>query len=166
MTKDDIIDHILEVEGGYVKDPDDRGGCTKYGITRETLSEWRGYDCSCHEVDVLTEPEARAIYRDRYIERPRFDDLPSRLQPLMVDSGVQHGPDQASKWLQEAAGVKADGVVGPVTLEAVRDANIDGLYRQVLAKRIRYYFAIIANDPPQAKFANGWANRVTRFLES
>lgn len=165
MTPDAIIDEILAAEGGYVDDPDDRGGPTHFGITQATLSEWRGEQASRQDVRALTEDEAREIYRHRYLEEPRIDELPARLQPLLVDSAVQHGTGLAVRWLQEAAGTTTDGVIGPVTLEAVRDAPVPDLYRQVLAKRIRYYGWIISNDHSQARFALGWMRRVSRFVE-
>lgn len=165
MKADAIIDHILEAEGGYVDDPDDSGGCTSFGITRATLSKWRGYEVDCREVKRLPKDEAREIYRQRYIEDPKFDELPAHLQSLMVDSGVQHGTERAIQWLQKAARVGQDGIIGPNTLAAINDANVAGLYKQVLAQRMVFYGEIISADHSQARFAEGWLRRLQPFVE-
>jgi lysozyme family protein len=166
MTPDQILDHLIAAEGGFVDNSADRGGCTNYGITLSTLRDWRGDSTvDCDAVRALTEAEAREIYRDRYMERPRLSELPVELQALMVDSAVQHGRRRAIRWLQEAAGTTADGIIGPVTLEAVHDANRRGLYRRVLARRAVFYGQIISNDHSQAVFAEGWMRRLRPFIE-
>jgi lysozyme family protein len=164
MKTDEIIDEILSAEGGYVDDPADRGGCTNFGITLATLAEWRGGEVDCEDVRALTETEARDIYYNEYIQRPGFDRLPREIQPLMVDSAVQHGPRAVIKWLQKAVGAAPDGVIGPQTINAVMGSDLEHVHNSVLAKRVRFYGAIISNDHSQARFAEGWMNRVTKFL--
>ena len=69
-----IIDDILEKEGGYVNDPDDGGGPTNFGITLETLKEWRGdFTLTADDVGFMDIGEARLIYEHRYIEEPGFN---------------------------------------------------------------------------------------------
>ncbi|MFW6021779.1 MAG: glycoside hydrolase family 108 protein, partial [Guyparkeria sp.] len=164
---DDIIDKIIEREGGYVDHPADRGGCTNYGITLATLRRMRGDDSTdCDDVAALTEDEAREIYAEQYIDEPGFSHVKDqRLFGLLVDSGVQHGPSRAVKWLQDAAGVTADGVYGPVTTRAVNEADPRGLYRRVLARRAEHYGKTIALDPTQSAFAVGWMRRIGEFVE-
>ena len=74
-TIEQILDDILRREGGYVNHPADRGGPTNFGITAQTLGSWRklGRPATAAEVQALTEPEARAIYR-----QPCFTRDPSR----------------------------------------------------------------------------------------
>lgn len=166
MSTEAIIDRIIAAEGGYVDDPADSGGCTNMGITIETLRQWRNMVVDCEDVRQLTEDEARAIYRNRYIEDPKLDEIRDpKVRELLVDSAVQHGPGKAVEWLQAATGTTVDGIIGPVTLEAVSHSHPRFLHDAILAQRIRYYGAIISNDPSQARFAEGWMNRVTGFLE-
>jgi lysozyme family protein len=63
MNARQIIDDIIRREGGAVDHPSDRGGQTKYGITKATLSEYRGRQVSGVELFALTEQEAREIYQ-------------------------------------------------------------------------------------------------------
>lgn len=161
----DLIDDILRREGGYVDHPADRGGPTKYGITQDTLSQWRGHRVGKDAVQALTEAEARRIYQRQYIERPGFDKIEdATLRELIVDCGVNHGPARAAKWLQRAAGVTADGDVGPITLEAVNTAIPQVLFNRVLAARLEFYGRLITRDPAQSVFAAGWMARAAEFL--
>ena len=166
MSHRRIIDAILEREGDtFTNHPKDRGGPTKYGITRATLSAWRGVSVTAKDVKALTEKEARAIYASLYITLPRFDEIGDmRLRELVIDCGVHVGTARATQWLQEAAQVKADGHMGPITLQAVNSGKAEMLYKSILDSRTRHYEQIIANDPSQAVFAKGWANRVAEFV--
>lgn len=163
-----IIDDIIRREGGYVNHPADRGGPTKYGITAQTLGNWRhlARAATNNEVAELTESEARAIYRQQYIIEPGFDKITNpELMALLVDSGVHSGPKQAVKWLQIALGVSSDGVIGPNTRAVMAAADQDLLYIKVLGARLRHLGRLITSDPKQSVFAAGWMNRMAEFVE-
>lgn len=167
MTIDHIIDEILRREGGFVDNAADRGGPTRYGITLATLQAWRGKPVTRDDVVNLSEDEARQIYEQEYIVKPGFSRIPfERLRGLLVDCAVNHGTGWAAKALQRAAGVTADGAIGPATLQAVTGADPAVLYRKVLADRIRLYGKIISKDHSQAVFAGGWLNRAAEFVEA
>lgn len=163
----DPIGDIIRREGSaYTNHPEDRGGPTRYGVTQATLSAWRKRQVTPDEVAALTEAEARAIYADVFMVQPRFAEiLDDRLRGLVVDCGVNHGPKTAAKFLQRAAGVKDDGVIGPATLAAVNGVDPAPLYWRVLAQRVKHYGRLITDDPSQAKFAAGWMNRAAEFME-
>jgi len=162
---EDLIDEILVREGGYVDNEADRGGCTNFGITRATLTRWRSSEVSCEKVRNLSRDEARRIYWYLYIQEPGFDAIGDPgLKELVVDSGVQHGTERATKWLQRAAGVTPDGVFGPQTEQALRDASPGQLFIDVLARRNQFYFNLIAGDHSQAVFAGGWGARISKFV--
>lgn len=115
---------------------------------------------------MLTEAEAREIYRHRYIIEPSFDAITHpALQALLVDSSVHSGPQKAVKWLQEALGVTVDGVIGLKTRAALAATDQDKLYSKVLAARLRHLGRLITNDPQQSVFAAGWMNRMAEFVE-
>lgn len=166
MSVDELIDEILRREGGFVNHPADQGGPTNHGITQTTLAAWRGHPVTIEDVQALGTREARAIYIDGFLVGPGFHQIRHvELQALIVDCGVNHSPRRAAKWLQRAAGVFADGVVGPRTLAAVNAAEADALYRRVLVQRTRFYGRLITLNPSQAVFAEGWANRLSEFIE-
>jgi lysozyme family protein len=151
-----------------VNHPADRGGPTNFGITAQTLGAWRrlGRPATTAQVQALTEAEARAIYRQRYLTGPGFDAIthPPLLQ-LLVDSAVHSGPRRAVQWLQSALGVTTDGVLGPKTRAALAQTDQAVLYGKVLAQRLRYLGRLITDDPRQSAFAAGWMNRMAEFVE-
>lgn len=162
----DTISEIIRREGGYVWHGADRGGPTNHGITQATLSDYRGRPATVDDVRGLTEEEARAIYADLYISRPGFDQIADdRLREAVVDYGVNSGTATAARALQRAAGVAVDGAVGPRTLEAVNSGDAAAIRRRVIAERLRHIGRIITNNPTQAVFAAGWANRIAEFIE-
>jgi lysozyme family protein len=159
MTVDQLIDEIMDREGGYVDHKDDRGGATKFGITKQTLTEWRGHPVTVADVKALGIGEARDIYLSQYVVRPGFLSLPDPLLAHVVDFGVNAGPAQATKTLQRVVGVKDDGVLGPKTRAALASADIADVTRRFWQERIRYYGHLVALRPANATFLDGWLNR-------
>lgn len=74
MDVDELIDELIEREGGYIHHPADKGGPTRYGIT-ETVARAHGY---AGVMSALPRDEAVAIYRRLYWLRPRFDQVAER----------------------------------------------------------------------------------------
>ena len=161
-----IIGEILLREGGYVDHPADRGGPTKYGVTQVSLSDWLHRPATVDDVRSLSEDEARTIYRDRYIVEPGFAGLPPAIQGLVVDCAVNHGVGRTVRWLRECLGISPDGKMGTETDMAMLSLPVPTTYRKLLAKRIRFYGRIVTDNPKQAAFAAGWANRAASFVET
>lgn len=158
-----LLEAILRREGGYVDHPADKGGPTNFGITQAVLGQYRGRPASVLDVKTLSRDEAKEIYRKLYVAPFDFVGDPA-LNHLLVDSGVNHGVKRAIQWLQAAVGVTPDGVVGPLTRDALRRQTAADVYRRVLRRRIIFYGQIIKNNPSQAVFAEGWARRVAEFV--
>jgi lysozyme family protein len=130
MTIDEIIEGVLRKEGGYVDHPDDRGGPTNWGVTRDVAREW-GYSGDMRD---LPRGTAKAIYYDLYVKAPQFDRvalLSQRVGAELVDTGVNMGPEVAGRMLQRALNVlnakgthypdvTVDGRIGLRTLAALR----------------------------------------------
>lgn len=146
----------LEFEGGYVNDPDDPGGCTNMGITIGTLRDWRNDpNVTCTDVKNLTESEAALIYATNYWAPVWGNKLPVGVNTEVWDFGVNAGPSRAIKILQECVNSPADGIMGPNTLDAVRNADIDALLVQYHDRRQSYYESLSTFD----KYGNGWTRR-------
>ena len=172
MSLDAMLDAVLEREGGFVDDPDDPGGATKFGITRGVLAAWRGTDVTVHDVETLSVVEARAILAELYYHRPHIDRLPESLQPFLFDSAVNHGPVTAVRFLQRVLGAVAaeppapDGILGRATLAAAEaEARRLGpwLEASLVDERRRFYCRLAARRPALAKFLHGWLRRATAF---
>jgi len=150
------VEHVLRHEGGFVQDPRDSGGATKFGITRATLSRARGRPASVDDVRRLTEEEAASIYRRLFWNAVRADELPPGLDLATFDLAVNSGPARAAWMLQRALGVAADGIVGPVTLSAARKADVEATIRRLTGDRLGFLRRLAA----WPVFGRGWRRRV------
>lgn len=168
-----ILIAVLGTEGGFDNNPADRGGATNFGVTAETLGDWRhlGRPATVEEVRALTQAEALDILGGRYIEAPGFEDIPwPKLRHLVVDMWVNHGPRNATLIIQHALKLPGDGILGPNTLGKLKEGASMGLgvnqkaFDAILAERIRFYSRVLANDVTQVRFAKGWLDRAADFI--
>lgn len=149
----------LEFEGGYSDHPADPGGATKYGITRAVLADWRGRAVSKADVQAMTRSEAEAIYRRNYWDGVGGDELPGGVDAVVFDYAVNSGPDRASRALQSAVGVVADGIVGMDTVNAACADDPARLVRAICQQR-RGFLGRLKIFPV---FGRGWLRRVERL---
>lgn len=143
---------------GYVNDPDDRGGETKYGIAKNADGNI--------DIKSLTLAEAKEIYYKSYWANQHCVDLPEPINFLHFDCAVNSGGKTASKNLQRALNFKeedVDGVIGDQTLAAANSADINQLTQRWLEERKKFYERIVAKNPTQQKFFKGWMNRVAHL---
>lgn len=145
-----MIPWLYQWEGKvYENDPDDRGGATKFGIDQRSHPNVN--------IRSLTEEQATEIYWNKYWLQSKAQELPYGVGEVVFDISVNNGRSRAHKWLQEALGVKVDGVVGPVTLRAATEANSTILTKRLLDRRESFYRSIAKGS--QVKFLKGWMNR-------
>ena len=114
---------LLKHEGGYVNHPADPGGMTNLGVTKRVWEEWVGHEVDEQTMRGLTPDAVAPLYRKRYWDAVRGDDLPSGVDLVVFDCAVNSGVGRASKFLQKAVGVADDGKIGPATLRAVASKN-------------------------------------------
>ena len=151
---DEIIEQVLEHEGGYVNDPKDLGGETKYGITKRFYPELN--------IKELTIEKAKQIYKQDYWDKNKVESLPQNLWHIYFDMCVNMGKRTAVKVLQRAANnkgrnIEVDGGLGPMTIGALKGVELD----RVRAFRVKYYVDLITAKPEQEKFYLGWFRRAT-----
>lgn len=151
-TFDTFIARVLTHEGGYVNDLRDPGGETKFGIAK------RSYPAV--DIKGLTREAAIEIYRRDFWNRVQGDKLPRGFAFQALDAAVNHGIGNAVRWMQRAAGVADDGVVGPMTLAAVGRADPADLVLRFNAERLRFYAKLSTFDA----FGRGWVRRVADNL--
>lgn len=158
-----IIDEIIRREGGYVNHPADKGGATNFGVTLATLAAWRGHPVSEEDVRDMPRSEAVDIYNDQYVKPFRFA-ADSEVFEHLVDCAVNHGVGGATKLLQRALGVAADGAFGPNSLAAWSAADKKKIYFALIRERAAYFARIVKNNPSQSVFIEGWIRRAMEFL--
>ncbi len=178
-----IAAEIVAREGGFVNDPDDPGGPTKYGVTLDTMRRL-GLDLTgdgavdAEDVHRLSRDRAIDIFVRHYFERPRIGMLPQVLHPPVFDMYVNAGAN-AVKILQRLLNrmgyrVAVDGVIGPQTASAAADAAVPdpvALRDAYSIARRNYYFRLADRRPASRKFARtraggkgGWIRRAEAFL--
>ncbi len=148
--------HVLQWEGGYVDHPRDPGGATNMGITHKTLENHRRRPVTKAEVRNLTKEEAGQIYRKSYWNAVRGDDLPPGLDLVAFDAGVNSGPRRGIRWLQKGLGVAVDGVIGPKTLRAAKNADAVAAIKRACAARMGF----LKRLGTWGTFGRGWTRRV------
>lgn len=153
---DVALAEILRHEGGWVDHPKDPGGATNRGVTLATLSDWLGRLATKEEVKALTVADVAPIYRERYWNAVKADELPAGVDLMVFDLAVNSGPGRAAKFLQEVVDAAVDGQIGPGTLAKVNAlhplAVIDGMAQ----RRERFYRGLSAFDT----FGRGWMKRL------
>lgn len=167
MTRfEQCLKHILQFEGGYVNHPADRGKATNYGITQHVYNSWNALKGRTLEsVERIDQGEVRDIYKQRYWDACHCDDLPQPLDMVVFDSAIQHGVRRAIKWLQHCVLAAADGIIGENTLFNLHGfviaRRLDEVIENYLDGRTAFYAQLIAHDPIQQVFSQGWKNRIT-----
>lgn len=157
MEFDAAFDILLKHEGGYSNHSADPGGKTMYGVT-EAVAREVGYKGDMRDLPLDL---AKRIYRDKYWDAVKAEQLPPAIRLAIFDAAVNSGPGQAAKWLQRALGVKDDGAIGPQTIAAANAGNPDALRMRMLAQRLKFMTGL-SNWPA---FSRGWANRIASLME-
>lgn len=142
---------VVGVEGGYVHDPRDPGGETKYGISKRA---YPGLDIAS-----LTVADAKTIYQHDYWTKIAGDSLPPPVALVVFDAAVNSGVDRAAKWLQTACGVTPDGRIGDITIKTVASCSVLGLVTECNAQRLMYLTTL----PTWHAFGLGWTRRVVKM---
>jgi len=152
---------LLKHEGGYVNHPADPGGMTNLGVTKRVWEEYVGHAVDEQTMRGLTPEAVAPLYKTRYWDAVKGDDLPSGVDLCVFDCAVNSGVGRASKFLQQAAGVADDGKIGPGTLQAVMAKDPKELVEAFCDKRQAFLEAL----PTFATFGKGWSRRVAEVRE-
>jgi lysozyme family protein len=147
---------MLESEGGFVNHPSDPGGMTNLGVTKATWESWVGREVDEAEMRGLTPEKVEPLYKERYWDAVRGDELPMGLDYLMFDFAVNAGAGRAIKTLQTAVGVTPDGGFGPITMAAVQAVNSVKLIERFSQAKEDFYRSLTTFST----FGKGWLNRV------
>ena len=155
MTFDQVFDKLINHEGGYVFNPHDPGGETKFGISKRSYPHL--------DIHSLTLADAKTIYKRDFWYRAQCDKMPPELAFNVFDAAVNSGIGQAIRWLQRAVGVADDGVVGPLTLASInRENDTCAIRARYNGHRLDFMTRLSTWDV----FGKGWARRIAANLQS
>lgn len=178
MNIDQEISNLIQREGGYANNANDKGGETNMGIT---ILKARAYGYT-GPMALLPRSVAVQIYTEQYWTNPGFDKVAGIMPQLaanMFDAGVNMGPQTVSKFVQRALNVfnrqgrdyqdiVTDGQIGKLTLYVLNqfklrrgDAAEVVMLRLFESEQAMRYLVIAETDPTQEDFMFGWVlNRV------
>jgi lysozyme family protein len=149
---------MLAHEGGYVNHPQDPGGMTNLGVTKRVWEEWVGHEVDEKQMRALTPETVAPLYKRKYWDAVRADELVDGVDYCVFDVAVNSGPGRAIKFLQSCIGTTPDGGFGPATLAAVKEAEKDParLVELYCAKRLEFLQSLKTFET----FGKGWSRRV------
>jgi lysozyme family protein len=155
---------MLASEGGFTDDerdkgnklPDGRKGSTMLGVTQFNWENHIGHQVTHDQMRKLTADDVEPLYKKKYWDVVRADELPSGIDYLVFDMGVNAGPGRSIKLLQAAVGVPADGGLGPISMAAVLAADPVELIKNFSAEKEAFYRSL---DDFKV-YGEGWLNRV------
>lgn len=172
---DNILKFTLRAEGGFVDDPDDPGGMTNLGISFRFL---KGVNPELgdvnndgvvdeHDIEEMTLDAASKIYRVCFWDACKCDDLPSLVDDVVFDTGVNMGTGTAIKLLQRTLNnnygfkLDVDGGLGAFTMNALKTVSNNLKFAKDYLDTRRDYYTSLADEKPRfQKFLKGWLNRV------
>jgi lysozyme family protein len=155
---DTCFELMLKHEGGYVDHPKDPGGRTNLGVTQRVWEEWLGRPVSEKEMRALTPTMVKPLYKRKYWDAVRADDLVVGVDYCVFDVAVNSGPGRAIKFLQSCVGATPDGGFGPITMALTKKAEEDpaNLIKQYCATRLEFLQSLKTFET----FGRGWKRRV------
>lgn len=163
--------HVLSVEGGFVNHKFDRGGATKYGVTRATLEAFRRRETTADDVRELTIEEASEVYRVLFWEHYGIDRINDpRIALAVFDQIVNRRASEVIRGLQVnlntafGCSLLPDGVLGPKTIEAVNRVRAERLIVEIAITAQAAYHDLAERVPNQSAFLGGWLARTWKLL--
>ena len=155
---DKCLELLLKHEGNFVNHPQDPGGMTNLGVTARVWEEWVGHKVDEKQMRALTPEMVAPLYKRKYWDACRADELVSGVDYCVFDVSVNSGPGRAIKFLQSCVGATPDGGFGSITLALTRKAE------EAPAKLIEAYCFIRLEFLKSLKtwptFGKGWERRV------
>lgn len=152
------LNKLLIHEGGYVNHPSDPGGMTNLGVTARVWEEWVGHPVDEKQMRALTIENVAPLYKRKYWDAVRADELVSGVDYCVFDVAVNSGPGRAIKFLQSCVGATPDGGFGSITLALTKKAEQEPakLIEDYCAKRLEFLQSLKTFET----FGKGWTRRV------
>lgn len=153
---------LLGHEGGFVNDPQDPGGMTNLGVTKKVWESWIGRAATKQDMMSLTPVAVGSLYKVKYWDKVRGDDLPDGVDYCVFDFAVNSGVGRASKTLQAAVRTTVDGMIGKGTLEVVKQADPVKLIDELCSRRQMFLEGLLTFP----RFGHGWTTRVKEVRDA
>lgn len=168
------IKTTLAHEGGFVNDPTDPGGVTNWGVSLRFLKSAGDLDqdgmldgdidgdgdVDYNDIKNMTRDEAVEIYRLHFWDKYDYNQINDyTIAARVFDMCVNMGSRQAAKLIQRAVRVGDDGVLGPVSFNAINSADPAHLIGEIRLQHVLFYLTLIEQKPKFKKYRMGWLRR-------
>lgn len=158
---------ILKHEGGYVNHPSDPGGATNRGITYSVFGRLArpllGINPTLLNLRGLTEDQAKKIYKHEFWDKMKGNLITDQqIAEILFDGFVNKGKN-GIKLMQSVLQQTQDGIVGPLTLNAINTADPFPLFESYKQSRVSYYKNLALRKPKLNVFLKGWLIRINSF---
>ena len=158
------INRILVVEGGFVNNPSDTGGATKFGITKNVYEKFVGHKVSLDEIKNMPIGNAIRIYKESYWDKIRGDDIDSFATAYAIfDQAVNWGPKVAIMRAQKALDMVQTGTLSDTFIESLNMADEETFINDFLNLSSEAYKNLVQTKPSNAVFLSGWLKRVEKI---
>ncbi len=146
------FDLVIGNEGGYVNDPSDPGGETKFGISKKSYPNLN--------IASLTTGQAREIYKSDFWDKINGDMIASqRMANSIFDFGVNAGIGTSSQLAQKVVGLETDGIIGKNTVAKLNVFDPELFVAVFAVEKVRRYIDICNKRPESKKYFFGWIDR-------
>jgi len=149
---DIALDRLMDHEGGYVNDPNDPGGETKWGVSKRSYPDL--------DIKNLSKEDAKVIFRRDFWDRINGDKVHDGVAWQLADFAYHSGPETAVRYYQRALGVADDGRWGPVSMKAAETMSESDQIQLIVAERLDF-MTRLRNWPNHGR---GWARRMAQNL--
>ena len=171
----------LRIEGGFVDNPNDRGGPTNLGVTLKTLNRWflriHKRNADINDLKSITVSQAETLYfdlywRDKHLPCQAIAEWWEPMGEEVFDTAVHSGPERSAIFLQRTLNLlnrnekvfddlKVDAWAGSVTYDAMQamDKLPRGRERLLLGINVEqgaFLRDLALRDPRQEEFYGGW----------
>lgn len=154
---EESLRRLLLHEGGYTNHPSDPGGPTNFGITIVDYRKYVQPNATAADVKTMTLDEAKRIYRAKYWDAQRCDELPAGVDYAVFDYGVNSGIGRSGKVLRRCLDLPDDtSVVNDRVVAAALSADAKALVAAICGERLRFLQQLKTWDI----FGKGWGRRV------
>jgi lysozyme family protein len=156
-TYDQCLSRLLAHEGGYTNHPSDPGGPTNFGITIHDYRKYVKPDATAADVRAMKLDEAKTIYRHKYWDAQRCDELPAGVDYVVFDYGVNSGIGRSGKVLRRALKLADNSSsVTDAVIAAARATDARRLIAAICDERLRFLQSLRT----WPVFGAGWGRRV------
>jgi lysozyme family protein len=152
------LDVVLAEEGGFVDNPEDPGKATNLGVTQAVWQQWVGASrvVTVADIRALTRADVTPLYQQVFWRGTHAELMAAGVDLAAFDWAVNSGVGGAMRAVQDALGIPSDGLVGPVTLQALAAKPPEDVVNLICNARL----AFLEKDPDWAEFGRGWTDRI------